>query len=84
MTDKTSSAGWVVQVTAAPATPGADHPAFKYYNVAIDDAAKAVAAVEAAAKHKGAPKDVRVDPIRKLSLREIASIPLKAGEVKPA
>lgn len=75
-------AGWVVQVTLPPSTLGLP-PAFKFYNVAIVEAAKAVAAVEAEFKHNG-PKEIRTDAIRKLSSAEVASIRLTTGGLKPA
>jgi hypothetical protein len=91
MTVKAEPAGWVVQITiAAPIASAqagwvgpitADAPAFQYFNVAIIDP---VEAVEATRAHSGADKDASIAPVRPLSSAELASIPLKAGEVKPA
>ena len=93
MTDKTSPAGWVVQVTV-PAPPNAKAaqwygpavlgaPSFHYYNVAIAAPNKAI---EATTKHladaKG--KEGEMYAIRGLSAGEIAVLKLKSGEVKPA
>lgn len=92
MTDKASPAGWVIQITV-PAPVAADGsarwigavalsaPSFQYFNVAIADSVKAV---EATRKHASASKEAVLATVRPLSSVEIASIPLKAGEVKPA
>lgn len=92
MTEKTSPAGWVVQVT----TPGLPSltaspsnllsgllgpPSFEYFNVAIVAPGKAV---EATTKHLTAAKDREARVVRELSSAEIASLNLKAGEVVPA
>jgi len=92
MTDKAPEAGWVVQVTVpAPprlsnsiwrGDPGRDAPTFQYFNVAIADAVKAVAAT---AKHLAGPDENReMRVVRGLSLGEIAALSLTAGQVKPA
>jgi hypothetical protein len=96
MIQKTSPAGWVVQVSiSAPPTPpradgtrwiGADvmgAPSFQYYNVAI---AAPSNALEATAKHLAAANaaDGEKSVVRELSAGEIAALKLKAGEVKPA
>jgi len=91
MTVKAEPAGWVVQVTiAAPIATAqsgwlgpipSDAPSFQYFNVAIIDP---VEAVEATRAHSGADKDASIAPVRPLSSAELAAIPLKAGEVKPA
>ena len=75
MTDKAHPAGWVVQETIEGAS------SFKYFNVAIADAAEAVRAV---IKFSDTSMGRRMDAIRALSESEIASIPLKPGGVKPA
>jgi hypothetical protein len=79
MTDQTLPAGWVVQV----ATPGplGDAPSFGYFNVAIADSDKAVEAIRRLA---GGNLEAKIDTVRRLSLTEIATIPLNAGELKPA
>ena len=97
MIDKASPAGWVVQASfptepeaRAPDAPwrhaaflvGA--PSFKYFNVAIAAADKAV---EATAKYLAGSPEVKggeMSVARKLSAGEIAALKLKAGEVKPA
>ena len=94
MTDKTSPAGWVVQVTVpAPlAAPGSEAtkwlgpvvlaaPSFQYYNVAIAAPGKAV---EATTKQLDKGKEGDTRAVRGLSAAEIAALNLKAGEVKPA
>jgi hypothetical protein len=94
MTDKTTPAGWVVQLTIpaqitpttadgtawiGPAILGA--PSLQYFNVAIADAE---IAVEATRKHSGSDSGVMVGVVRALSAAEVASIPLSVGEVKRA
>ena len=82
MTEKPSPAGWVT-----PALLGADPPTFKYYEVSIADAAKAVEGVrafEGMAKHRGPPREVHVDAVKTLTSQEIALIHLKAGELRRA
>ena len=96
MTEKTSPAGWVVQVAVpAPLTPPKPDgvrwlgpvllsaPSFKYFNVAVPIATKAI---EATTKHlaKTEAKDGEMSVVRELSAKEIAALSLKAGEVKPA
>ena len=91
MTDKASPAGWVIQVTipAKPRDPGAPWraskvlgpPSFQYFNVAIADFNKAVAATM---KRSGATEESDVAAVRSLSSREIVALNLKTGEVKPA
>src|SRR5207249_2820418 len=77
MTDEISSAGWVVQIMMLRHA-GALDP-FRYFNVAIADANKAV---EATVKHAAPPKEAHVYAVRQLSSAEIAAIPLKTGEVR--
>jgi hypothetical protein len=95
MTDKAPEAGWVVQVTvpAPPAPPpppearwrsnrGGGAPSFVYFNVAVADAVKAVAAT---AKHlPDADKEREMRVVRGLSAGEMATLSLTAGQVKPA
>lgn len=92
MTDKAPQAGCVVQVVIAglPSEEGSQiarsvlgPPSFQYFNVAIAAPDKAV---EATMKHlaKTATKDGEVSVVRGLSSGEIATLSLKAGEVKPA
>jgi hypothetical protein len=94
MTDKAPPAGWVVQaiVPAPPSVPsataprwrglqGESAPSFKYFNVAIEDAQKAVAA--AAAQMSGT-EGVKFDAVRALSAAELATAHLKTGQLKPA
>ena len=92
MTDNAPETGWVVQVTV-PAPPqmsnsmwrgetGRNAPTFQYFNVAIADAVKAVAAT---AKHLDEPDENReMRVVRGLSLGEIAALSLTPGQVKPA
>ena len=92
MSDTTSAAGWVVQVTIPgvpivqaqgsrwrPATSTA--PTFRFFNVAIGSAEKAV---EAARKKAGASDEVAIRTVRSLSAAEIAAIPLRTGETQAA
>jgi hypothetical protein len=94
MSDKTTPAGWVVQLTIpahtnptradvtpwiGPAILGA--PSFQYFNVAIADAEMAM---EAARKHSGSNSEVTIGVVRALSAAEVASIPLSVGEVRRA
>ena len=96
MTDKARPAGWVVQVIIPTkpeqsALPGArwrgvgaallGAPTFKYFNVAIAAAGKAI---EATTKHLADPEDRETSVVRGLSSEEIAVLGLNAGEVKPA
>jgi hypothetical protein len=94
MTDKTSPAGWVVQVitpgeTSLIATPGGRRngpglvgpPSFRYFNVAIAAAGKAV---EATTKQLAEDGDKETVVVRPLSSAEIATLKLKAGDVVPA
>jgi hypothetical protein len=96
MNQKTSPAGWVVQVTVpAPiAPPRADGlrwigtvalsaPSFQYYNVAV---AAPNTAIEATTKHLAGAEAKRGEMcvVRGLSSKEIEALSLKAGEVRPA
>ena len=92
MTDKTSPAGWVVQLTIPGEpiilvegsrwrTPMSTAPTFHFFNVAIGSPEKAL---EAARKTAGASDEAPVRVVRALSSSEIASINLPAGEAKPA
>ena len=92
MTEQAAETGWVVQVTV-PAPPQISNskwrgesarnaPTFQYFNVAIADAVKAVAAT---AKHLAGPDENReMRVVRGLSLGEVAALSLTAGQVKPA
>ena len=94
MSDKTTPAGWVVQLTLpapiaptradgtpwiGPAILGA--PSLQYFNVAIADAEMAVIAKR---KHSGSNSEVIIGVVRALSAAEVASIPLSVGEVRRA
>lgn len=92
MSEKTSAAGWVVQLTIPgvpkipiegskwrPAVNTA--PTFQFYNVAIGSADKAI---EAARKKAGASEEAAMSAVRALSEAEISSIKLRAGDAKPA
>jgi hypothetical protein len=92
MTDKTHPAGWVVQVTT-PGQPSLTRstsgrlsavlgaPSFKYFNVAIAAAGKAV---EATTKHLADTEEKETRVVRGLSLQEIAALRLSPGDVVPA
>jgi PHB/PHA accumulation regulator DNA-binding domain len=95
MTEKTPPAGWVVQISTfakpeqpVPGSPwrgvgggllGA--PSFKYFNVAIGVAAKAIEATE---KQLTGPDQGEASVVRALSSGEIAALALAPGQVKPA
>ena len=94
MTDRAHPAGWVVQVTipaepTLPVSPSARRygpgllgaPSFKYFNVAIAAAGKAI---EATSKHLADAEDRETSVVRPLSLAEIAALGLKPGDVVPA
>ena len=92
MTEKTSPAGWVVQVltpgkpSLKPSASGRLYdllgpPTFEYFNVAIGAPGKAV---EATTKQLAEGRDREARVVRALSTEEIASLSLKAGEVVPA
>jgi len=66
------------------ATPGPEEgaaPVFRYFNVAIADADKAVAATREKA---GVTTETRIEAVRALSAAEIAALHLKTGTIKPA
>ena len=79
MASKTSPAGWVVQV--ATLGPEDAAPLFRYFNVAIADTDKAVAATR---EKVGFTTKTRIEAVRALSAAEIAALHLKTGTVKPA
>jgi hypothetical protein len=90
MSDKTTLAGWVVQLTVpAPIADGTSWigpvilgaPSMQYFNVAIADAETAL---EATRKHSGSNSDVIVEAVRALSAAEVATISLASGEVRRA
>lgn len=90
MTEKTSAAGWVVQLTIpgkATASsqwrgaPLADAPTFQFFNVAIGASEKAI---EAARKVAGASEEAAMTTVRRLSPNEIEFVGLRAGEARPA
>jgi hypothetical protein len=85
-----SAAGWVVQLSISGTTtegspwrgaPLAGPPTFKFFNVAVPSAEKAI---EVARKAAGESPEAAMTAIRKLSPSEIASIELRSGEAKPA
>ncbi len=97
MIDKSTPAGWVVQATIpsepearaadAPWRPSAmlvSAPSFKYFNVAIATADKAIEATTKYMAKDAEAKAGTMSVVRKLSAAEIAALSLKAGEVKPA
>ena len=75
----TSPVGWVVQV--ATLGPEDAAPLFRYFNVAIADAEKAVVATR---EKVGVTTATRIEAVRALSAAEIAALHVKAGAVKPA
>lgn len=91
MTDKALPAGWVIQVTVLPPRGEArwigptvlGAPSFQYFNVAI---AAAETAIEATTKQlaKNGARGGEMHAIRGLSSGELATLHLKAGEVKAA
>jgi hypothetical protein len=94
MTDKTSPAGWVVQLTIPVQASedaqarwvgrlGLGPPQFRYFNVAI---AAPIKAIEATREHLAGTedKDREMSVVRGLSEREILALSLSVGDVKPA
>jgi hypothetical protein len=92
MSEKSSAAGWVVQITIpgvpvvyAPNLPWrpatTTSPTFQFINVAIGPPEKAVEVVR---KKFGASEQMEVRTVRRLSAEELASIPLPSGEAQPA
>ena len=92
MTEQAPETGWVVEVTipAPPRLPnsgcrvhpGRDPPSFIYFNVAIADAVKAIAATVKHLAKSDETREMRV--VRGLSVAEIAALSLTGGQVKPA
>jgi hypothetical protein len=90
MTDRTASAGWVVQLTI-PGTPGQSNQvagpsrsksaSIQFFDVAIESAEQAVEAVR---KKSGAPKESPARVVRALSKAEIAAVGLRPGALKPS
>lgn len=90
MAEKSSAAGWVVQLTIPGLTtqgsnwrgaPLADAPTFQFFNVAIGAGEKAI---EAARKLAGASDEAAMSTVRRLSPSEIEFVGLRAGEAKRA
>ncbi len=94
MTDKTSPAGWVVQLTIPVQASedaqarwvgrlGLGPPQFRYFNVAI---AVPIKAIEATREHLAGTehKDREMSVVRGLSEPEILALSLNVGDVKPA
>jgi hypothetical protein len=90
MTEKSSPAGWVVQLSIpGKTTEGsmwrgpalAEAPTFQFFNVAIASNEKAI---EAARKKSGASNEIVMSTVRALSASEVEFVGLKSGEVKPA
>ena len=93
MSEKTSPAGWVVQVSVPQPAPQRQIAGewtepdvavpLRYFEVAIADAEEAVEIVRKRTS-EAASHDVEVRAIRALSPAEISALKLKAGAVKPA
>jgi hypothetical protein len=89
LVDKTTSAGWVVQLTVPGAAAQGSGwraavqkaPSFQFFNVAIGSADEAVEAVRHNVK---AAEDAPIRVVRSLSIAELASIGLRSGQIKPA
>lgn len=82
MSDKTPTAGWVIEVMRSTAVSNQDPPQYVYYNVAFPDAEKATVAAVAAAKQAGF--DGSGHNVRSLSDNEIEVLGFKPGDVHPA
>jgi hypothetical protein len=94
MSQSASPSGWIVEVITpgrpdAHIAPGARKnptllgpPSFSYFNVAIGDATKAVAAVTE--KVDDPAGVLRIEAKRALTTGEMTKLNLKAGEIKPA
>lgn len=94
MSEAAPPSGWIVEVLTPgrpdtrviagarknAALPGP--PSFAYFNVAIGDVAKAVAAVTAQTDDPAGV--LLIEGKRALTTGEIAKLNLKAGEIKPA
>ncbi len=76
MIDKASGTGWVVEVVVL--TPNGP-PSFKYFNVAISDAAKAVAAMRQRRETTNANP---IEIVRQLSAAELPALKLKTDQIK--
>lgn len=83
MSDAAKLAGWVVRVFVPERQNGEEHSpsSSTYYNVAIVDIPEATAATR---KHTKAAEYAIVEPVRRLTAGEVASIPLRTGDIKPA
>jgi hypothetical protein len=77
--DSDEQAGWVVEVVI-PAPEGAA-PTFRYFNVAIPNANKAVAATR---KTVSVAEGAGVEVVRPLSVGEIAVLAIESGALKEA
>ncbi len=94
MSEKATASGWIIEVI----TPGRPDthvvagarknaallgpPSFRYFNVAIGDVTKAVAAVTQQADDPAGT--LLIEAKRALTAGEIATLNLKTGEIKPA
>ncbi len=82
MNNKTSAAGWVIEVRRSDPVSKQDPPQYAYYNVALADAEKATETAVAAARKTGF--DGTGHNVRPLSNNEIEALRFKPGEVHPA
>ena len=82
MSDKTSAAGWVIEVKRSDSVSIQDPPQYTYYNVAFANAEKATETAVAAAKKAGF--DGTGHHVRSLSDSEIEVLHFKPGDVQLA
>jgi hypothetical protein len=82
MSNKTSAAGWVIEVRRSDTDSKQVPPQYTYYNVAFANAEKATETAVAAAKKAGF--DGTGHNVRSLSDREIEVLQFKPGDVQLA
>jgi hypothetical protein len=82
MSNDTSAAGWVIEVTRSASVSNQEPPQYAYYNVAFANAEKATEIAVAAAKKAGFDGTGR--HVRSLSNNEIETLHFKSGDIHPA
>jgi hypothetical protein len=82
MSDKTSAAGWVIEVKRTASVSIQDSPQYAYYNVAFANAEKATETAVAVAMKAGF--DGTGHHVRSLSDKEIEVLRFKPGDVQLA
>jgi hypothetical protein len=82
MSNKTSAAGWVIEIRRSDPAANQSPPQYAYYNVAFANPEKATETAVAAAKKAGF--DGTGHNVRSLSDNEIEVLRFKLGDVQPA